>query len=477
MKKRLALLVVFIMLSVILLPVQGLAQYDKALENAITKVKSVINTDGYDKLNSSISVYNGKTTYNLNWSDSKGKLGNISVTIDSNNNILSYYKYNPSDYLSQRKLPKISKDDALANAKKFITKVAPDIAANISYQEYKNDTSVMVFDYQFFFVRTVNGIPFPSNNVTITVNKNTGEIENYQCNWNFDLTFPDKNGIMSLEDAKKVYKEKIGLQLMYRYTYIGDKADVYLVYTTPDYKAIDAKSGEIIQIGYYYTPVDEAAMKYNKSRGTGGSPDLTPVEKDAVKKFSNIISEQKAEEVARANKFLKLDSNYKLNGIQLYQVWPDVNKYTWNLSFSKTVDGQNYYTNVGMDAQTGEIKSFYRSVPYDGKSEPKYGKDESLQIAKDFLKDIQPEKFNQVEYTETEPQFKPLTTDQMPRQYSFKFVRKVNNAYFNDNVFNVVVDAVNGEITSYDFNWYEGQLHPQIRSCPRIKHTRYFLIR
>ncbi|WP_026486900.1 YcdB/YcdC domain-containing protein [Caldanaerobius polysaccharolyticus] len=461
MKKKFALLMVLTTLLTILVPVQGFAQYDKELENAITKAKSLFDiSESYDRFSSNLSIYNGVKTYTLNWSDSKNKLGSILVTIDSNGNILNYNRYKPYDENSQNRLPKISKNDAVDAAKKFIAKVAPDISKDLLYTDSYIPIPVGISDYQLYFVRTVNGIPFPANYVNISVDKNTGEVKSYYRNWNFDLVFPDKAGIISIDEAQKIYREKISLNLVYKFKYEGDTPKIYLAYTTlADNKAIDAKSGQIVSASYYYGIMDEMGRKTINAMDSGSTPELTPVEKDAIKEMSEIISEQKAEELARANKFVKLSSDYKLNSINLYKNWTDQTQYIWELNFSKTVNDEPYYVNVGIDAKTGEITYFNRYTPDNEKAPVKYNQEQALQIAKDFLKDIQPEKSQQVEYIETNPPVvKPLSEDQKPRQYYFNFTRKANGAYFIGNGFSVTVDASDGEIISYSCSWYNGQL-------------------
>ena len=57
----------------------------------------------------------------------------------------------------------------------------------------------------------------------------------------------------------------------------------------------------------------------------------------------------------------------------------------------------------------------------------------------------------------SEPIIRPLS-EEMPRQQYFTFTRKVGDAYFQGNGFNLNVNAITGEIISYDYNWYKGQL-------------------
>lgn len=78
--------------------------------------------------------------------------------------------------------------------------------------------------YQSFsFVRQVNGIPFPGNEIVVTVNAMDGTIGNYSVSWNPDMTFAEAKGIKAEQEAKAVYQKAAGIALFYEY--ISTKAD------------------------------------------------------------------------------------------------------------------------------------------------------------------------------------------------------------------------------------------------------------
>ena len=236
MKRKVSILLVLTMVLTFI-PFSSFAQqdFDKQLKEAIVKSKKLFNIgDEYDKFEHDISSYDGNAVFYLNWSDSKKKLGNIDVSITVDGIVLSYGKWKPyyGDY--KPKLPKVSKEEGFKIAKDFIKKVNPEFANNIKYIENNEILNPNSDSYNYYFVRTVNGIPFTNNNIDISVDNTTGEVKNYYSNWDLNIVFPDEKDIISLEKAKELYKEKIGLNLLckssFNYELDGRKSNIYLAY-------------------------------------------------------------------------------------------------------------------------------------------------------------------------------------------------------------------------------------------------------
>lgn len=470
MKKIFSLLTAVLLVLALMAPVQGFAQEDKGLERAISTAKSLLNITGtYDDFNYSINNQEGKTIYYLSWNDSKNKLGNVSASIDSDGKISSYYYYKPYDGRSSiSKIPTVSKADALEKANDFIKKVNPSIWSSIQYKESNAPMSVHDMNYEFYYVRVENGIPFTQNNVRVSVDCREGFIQSYSLNWIDGLTFPAASGVMPLERAKEAFTEKLGLKLVYKLSYDRDNQTPYLMYTNVySGRSIDAVTGEVVyNNGIYYDGPMEKAAAMGATRDSAAKQEnivLTPEEKGAVENASSFLTQAKAEETGR--RVLNLDSSYKLETINLYSMGMGKGNYAWNMYFNKEEkkDGSTIYQNasISIDAVTGEVLNFYRYVPYDANTPVKYDKNQSQKIAEDFIKSMQSAKLGEVEYTSWgEPEYRPLDETEKPRQYYFNFVRKAGNAYFLDNGFNISVDTTSGMVTNYSYTWYKGQLPP-----------------
>jgi len=468
MKRLFALSMVITLLAAFIIPVQSMAQENKELESAISTAKSILDIkDTYDTFSYNMSKQSDTTVYQLNWSDSKNKLGNVNVSIDTDGKIINYYAYKPYDSSSNRsKIPSVSKADAIKTANDFIKKVNPYIWNYLSYQQ---DTTLMNINdtsYHFDYRREQNGIPLLGNVVNVSVDNRTGQVVNYSCSWTDNANFPDAGGVIGVEKAKQSYMDKLGWKLVYKTDYRHEDAAPYLAYTNVyNGRSIDAKTGEIMSTSDYYhdgMAKREASQSGAMNTGKGDNETLSPEERKAVEKSASFVNQEKAEEIAR--KTLSLDSGYSLASINLYNSWRNKTDYIWSMNFNKEEkngEEQRYYSaSVTIDAVNGDIISFYRSLPYEKDSKPKYNKDQSLKIASDFIKSLQPVKSNEVEYvTWGEPEVRPLMeSSELPAQYSFTFTRKANIAYFPGDGFNVTVDTTKGFISNYNFTWYKGQL-------------------
>jgi len=432
--------------------------YDKGLENAIKKAKNVFNiTDEYDKFEYNISSYSSNLEYYLRWYDSTEKVGGLEVTVDADGMIKGYYKYNYNVQREERALPKLSKEEGLEIANNFLKKVTPELVGKVMYEE--NNTAISVYDtvYYYNYYRIENGVPFYQNNVYITVDNMTGEVRSFNCYWNKNIKFDSKDGIIGLEEARKSYADKIGLKLVYKLEYTSDKGlTPYVVYTSLySGKSIDAKTGEPVSFDNYirYGLGEVATKDAGSANNSPVEIELSPAELEAISKAKDIISKDVAEKTAR--QILKISSEYKLNSINLYSAWNDKDTFIWDMYFTNKDESS---ISVSIDAKNKEIRSFYKYVPYEEKAEVKYDRTELQKKAEEFIKMVQKDKFSQVELLDVNESTVRPFDEEKPRQQYFTFIRKVGNAYLQGNGFDLTINAITGEVTSYNYNWYKGQL-------------------
>lgn len=464
MKKKLSILLTILLLTVFMLPSGAFAMENTELNNAITTAKSLLNiSNDYDTFSYSMNSQGDLKVYSLNWSDSKQELGQVSASIDTLGRLTNYYSYKPYTGTNVSRLPSVSKADALGASNSFINKVNPTIVGKIQYQE--NNTPMYVGDtnYYFSYYRVENGVTYSQNNVNVSVDNRTGDVVSYSCNWTDGLSFPDLNGVLTKTNARKAFKEKLGLNLIYKLSYDNNEVTPYLAYNVMESdKCIDAKTGEVTSLysGIFYGGKGAAQDSANAAYTTK-EISLSPQEISALENASSFKSGTEVETIARD--ILELDEGYKLDSINLYKVWQTESDYSWNMSFSKeenSGDNSTYYSaSVSVDAKTGKITSFYRSVPSDPDAQVTKDQDQCEELAKSFINSLQPDESTQVEYTTwNDPQIRPLDAPEMPRQYDFTFTRKANSVYFPGNGFTLNVDAVTGMVTSYNYTWYKGTL-------------------
>lgn len=440
--------------------------YDRYMEEAILKVKALFSiSDDYDRFNSNISSYDERILFYFNWTDSTNNLPNISVTTDLEGNILSYYKYDSIYIEPSSKLPNYTKEEAMKIALKFIERIDPILSKEIKLDERFNTVSIYDLDYGFRFIRIINNLEFQDNSVNISVNKYSGKVTNYYVNWDKDLQFPIPKNIISLEEAKKNYIDQIGLKLVYKSTFgyprplgTGEEDSKYYLAYTPvegNSKGIDAFTGKPISLTYYgpYYPINR---EMEKMEADAAAPIITPEERAEIEKLAGVLTIEEAEKEAR--KLFNLNDNFKLEGKSLHSDWNNPGEYRWSLTFNKELDKKNQYVYVTLDAKTNELISFNKYNDLDANAKVKINKTQSLQLARDFIKKINPEALNHIEYFDDES----IKDDS--QIYYFRFIRKVNDIYVETDGIYIGVDAVNKEIVSYSKNWYKG-------SFPEIKGT------
>jgi len=151
------------------------------------------------------------------------------------------------------------------------------------------------------FVRQANGIAFPANAITLTVDRTDGTIGSYAVSWDEDITFADPAGIKTMQGAKDIYTKASGLGLLYDHvsTVGEDDSTLRLVYDFVDQSVwgVDAATGSLLT----YQTEKEQPLSYGDSTGhfaqkqietlseygigyIGGSfaPDQTLTQRDAL---------------------------------------------------------------------------------------------------------------------------------------------------------------------------------------------------
>lgn len=450
MKRKLSIVLALIMVLTII-PFNIFAQesYDKELREAIIKSKDLFNIGSeYDKFDQSISSSDGRTIFYLNWSDKEGKLGQINVSITMEGLVLNYSKWQPVYGEQEIKLPSINKDEGLKIAEDFIERVFPGAVENIKYLDIKEPLNVYSDRYVYSFVRVEKDIPYYNNNLEVYVDNSTGEVKDYYANWDMDLEFADTKDIITLEKAEELYKEKIGLELIYKSTYKDGDSTTFLAYGPLNRElGINAKDGEV-------TPIYEAYNLYTGDGGFGGVEDsvaeaeLSPDEEKAIDDIAGLISKEEAEKVAR--EILELDEEYNLRDINLYTNWRNEDEYKWDMSFSKDFDENSFYASVSINAKSKKLLNFNKDSPITEDEQAKFNKEQSLQIAKDFIKKYNLENYNQIELREYPGD---INYTENEKRHSFQFIRKIDNAYVEEDGIFVYVDSVKGKVVQYSLTW------------------------
>jgi hypothetical protein len=461
LKKIISVILAAAMAVTLMLPAMAstATSTDMGLENAIKSVKERIDIPKeFTKFSYDISNYGNQNSWRLTWSEEKAN-NNISVTIDENNMIRYYSAYNDSTSYD-KKIPKYSEEQGLQIAEKFINKLDSKLL-----QQFKRvkATDYNSFDnnYNYNYIRQINGIVYSEDSIRVNVNKYTGEINNYNCDYNKDVSFEDSSKIISLDQAKKAFIDKLGLYLVYKVkTDENDKKTTYLAYVPKySFKYIDAVTGNVetdTNSGRFTAfNTSEDSLKKFGGMAAGEKVALTPGELEAVKGMSDIISKEDIDKKMRAVAVLNIDSAFKLTDAYLNKGWRSNGDFIWNLNYSKLINkdtNESLEVSVSADARTGEIQNFWSTSSYDKDAKPIKTKEEAKAICDDVLKTLLPTKYAKLKYNDLNNDT-GLVDSKTQSRFTFNYVRVENGIECPSESVNIAFDNLSGKVSSFDCSW------------------------
>jgi len=410
------------------------------LKNAILIAKSSFEFDDRDlKFTYNLNSNESKSFWNLSWT---GKNKQINIQINAQNgDIISMYRYEGEQPVTKR-IPRYSKEKAKEVAEALIRKLVGEKFKEFVYDEANSNYLYYNPNYDFRYTRRINGIDYKDNFISVSVDKNNLKIMSYYFEYDYEGV-PTSQNIITLEKAKEIFENKMGLELSYKvfYDYEKNERNVKLIYTPKSNVApIDAVTGEILKNPIYIF------TENSQKDAAGALPTLTPEEIKAIEENKKLISKEEVENIL----VQKLGLNKELNmeyinlGHDLYS-----DRYIWTVYYSKTSQDKSnyYYFCATIDALTGEILSFYRNFPnIENYNEPKYTKQDAKKIAEDFINSLSKDKFIKCQYREV------LNVDEK-YVYSFEYRRIENSIPVANEGFTISISPYTGEVLHYYQTW------------------------
>ncbi|MGI6649824.1 MAG: YcdB/YcdC domain-containing protein [Bacillota bacterium] len=198
--------------------------------------------------------------WSLSWNAEKsetGQLDNASARVDARTGeLMGFYLYYSSPEPNQP--GNIDQEAAKKLAEDFLKKVQPGRFASVKLEENQQNWRPLVIEgqnptaYYFNYRRLVNGIPYPGNGISVSVDAINQRITQFDVNWQ-NLNFPSPAGCLGTEQANAAYLKNQPLTLAYTQVYgstgPGEVILVYLPVTTPNQlvsNLIDARTGEYL---------------------------------------------------------------------------------------------------------------------------------------------------------------------------------------------------------------------------------------
>ncbi|MCL2095947.1 MAG: S-layer homology domain-containing protein [Oscillospiraceae bacterium] len=366
-------------------------EMDELLKEAITNVKLAIDIDDEIYTNFEYYFYLGDGYYNLDsfyltWrSDDWNSTINVQVTTDGK--IQYFYSYSWTDDSNKKQISfaEITKEQALVNAETFLKNVLEN-----EFDEFKLANVSLYYpsrSYSINYVINHDGFDYPDFNLSVEVDKITGEITSFYRNTSqlFDITnafeFEDSTSTISREEALAAYLENIGLELAYasyfdwqtreltiqpvyrltgnNWSQVISAVDGGLV--TLDFDIRPAAGGGMDNGGAVYgepEPMTEASnsgLNYDRARAV----QLSPAEEAAIESVGDIINHEEAFKKAVEALELDIDANdYSVN-VNFQTDYINQNQHLWSINLSRQERTVYENHNFNIDAKTGDIISYY----------------------------------------------------------------------------------------------------------------------
>ncbi len=440
-----------VMLSIVM-NIGVFAAEDDMLGEAIINAKKVLSVpEEYNQFSYSAHGEGDEKVWMLDWS---GDNGNVNATVDAEGQVINYYFYENSD---KKGLTDLTEDEAKVSAEKFLHTVMPEDAADM---RLKNSSGGYCFLFEY--EKVVNNIPERYDTCSIGVEKYSGKVTEFARTTMKETQYQSAENIITEEEAKGKYLEKIGIKMEYAdyYDYKEKKLNIFPIYMAGGKnKAISAQSGEVI---------DFSISDMNEKRLASGGNNLvmaakeeaadmayTPEEKAAMEEVAKFISEEEAaKKAAQILDFLPEGTEFAQAGL-----YKNDRHGTYYRNFN-IKNGGEHIGNVTLEAETAGLMSF-NVYPHE-KSGRKIAEDEAKKRAEAFIKKYAAAEFAQTVEDEKEEYMPISAKNELPSYYSFSYVRKVNGIKYPSNRISVTYDNETGMIASYSRIWDEEAVFPDV---------------
>ncbi len=460
--------------------IETLAMPDVTLEKAILIVKNNFDVpSGYADFSSTYNTYNDRQVWALRWNGTAERPGEFAAEVNAiNGDIVSMNYWKNEDQLaSGPSVPKITKAGAQEISYKLLSRLLGKRVEELSL--IPSEFEIMPlnygpFNYSFQYQRLINGLPFLSNGVNVQVSSTDGHITSYNLNWN-NVKAPEVQGVINVDQAQQAFaaapffKLQYWLPSSYRPLMVGQKQEARLVYQLKGENggAIDAFTGAPLQL----KPGEWLATDSLGSGGMGSAKEeransvsdgvqvLTPQEQQEVEHTAELINRDEA--IAAVQRWIELPDNMTLRSANLGKDWRSLDKRIWSFDWSNiTTDkeqGNPQYLSARVSATNGELVGFSMSNQQTGKTDVKLDRTATQNLAEEFLKEVQPERFSQV-VLDPETDLMAKTNPEPWNNEAFSYRRVVNGVDFPENGMIVNVDPVVGKVTNYELNWSDYDL-------------------
>ncbi|MFD0680497.1 MULTISPECIES: S-layer homology domain-containing protein [unclassified Paenibacillus] len=435
-------------------PVDTKINRERAIELAKQYVKI---PDGFTLqgvgYNNAYGSGSGRGTWNMNFNkqDQKRYYGNINVSIDSDTGqLISYYINNYDPDKKPVFPPKVDLEHAKQIALDYIAKTNPTEKDQLKYydqfeQGYRKPLTGSA-QYPFQYVRVVNGVVFPQNSISVTVD-GEGQIISYNMQWDSQLTFKATENKLTTEQANEQFKKLAESRLQYIFpnTPTG-KATPLISYQMEPFM-IDAQSGE--------------ALLYTGAPRSARPASIAASDKQLEEFPKQPLKLTKEQAIERVSKLLPLPADAKLENAS-YQENNDPRtgstSIQWDLSWSTGKEKDNPSIHATVDSNTGAVLRYskynYRIASADATAAQDtsgLSYDQLKEKAATYIQKLLPAYAHEL-YLEPQIYDIPVEKMQYMPNFNYSFRRIVNGVYTEYESVNINLDRKTGDIQDFYSN-------------------------
>lgn len=465
---------------------------DKAKTIAKSKLKDYLNYELDEKLfqfNADFSPYYNYSTkdyvWYINWTrELKDKSVNISVTINAGNGDVISIRKNEYIYnQSQPAVAQITSDKAKQSAEAFIKKYFPGKLDQVKLVENTNYYNQA--NYNFNYVRVLkdgsNSVVCDDNYINIDVDGISGNVTGFEKRWDDSFKLPDLSSIISIDEAKSLYQDKVNINLSYisyldKYGYNKQTQSTKLVYNLGllGSMVIDASTGKVFDRNY-----DDNTVVETKN--------LTDAEKNSwLKKIvqnqtsgTELTSEEAKQAITKILKDM-LKADYEVQDLRYSenQNSGTSSQKSWGGSFYKK-DGanKNITGEISIDAISKEIVYFYfYNTTDDANFTAAVAWKDAYNKALDAVAKYYPSKAKNINTEQTHISYKNLPKGYEERQYYFNFQRTENGVPYADNNISVTIDAKTGLVTGISSYWNTALTFSQVNGIKTLNEAKSIIL-
>lgn len=460
----------------------------EAMKQVLSQVKSKITVpEEYSEFDYSLQSRQGESYWIFSWSSADK--GSVEICADSQGRIQSFYVYSYTDGKVSR-APTLNRKDAKVIADAFLKLVVPEISGKLS-----GEPTIQVNSgsqgYCFTYDRIENGLPCADQTVNVRVNYVTGQIDQMNVSWLYDLAYEKVENPVEPEKVKELWRTSTKMELRYQYDYsglntTGKTLKAYLAYLpSEDTKAVDAKTGELLEQEYEWVNSEEYKMSANQEAaaadtgagGGNGRVNLTQAEIQKATEHDNLLTLAQADQKVRALTELSLNSSYKIAQSSLvanryahpvvYGEDDDIS-YLWRITYTGPVtEGESpSEISVCVDARTGELTQYVDydayayAYRYDGKpaasTKAQFDEKKAKTAADSLLKKAAPSKYQNARFQEvTANQSYTADNSEVTGSWTISYGRTYQDIPVANDGLSISVSNFTGKVVNYYTNWEE----------------------